>query len=179
MATLERQLDDAADRYLKAPAELMPRLEERMRAMRKELEDLEARATRLATDANEGAVANFSKWWAGVRDRLLPVVLPPGVELAEPASGWYTTAAPPLGPGLGAVVLAEPAALRALLVRLGVKVTCTFTARDSIARLTPGRGRGPKYVLSRAVMSLPGGKLESETAAGGGPESETAGGVYQ
>src|SRR5262249_29255059 len=59
-------------------------------------------------------------------------------------------------------VYVEPAALRGLLVRLGVKVECSFRATGTKKKLTPGRGRGPSWVLKRAVLTLAKANGEDE-----------------
>jgi DNA invertase Pin-like site-specific DNA recombinase len=159
MAQLEKQIDSAADRYLKAPADLMPRLEVRLRALRQELAGLEEKVQTLAAEAGQGAVVNFTKWWQGVRGRLLVVPATPAAVAFQnfPAEDF---------PGEeDAYVLAEPAALRSLLVRLGIHVVCTFAEGDGIRRTKPGRGRGPKYLLKRAVLTWPGQARPDEEVA--------------
>jgi hypothetical protein len=123
MADLEKLIDQAADRYLKAPVELMP-----MRVAREESE----------------ADAAARVFWEGIRDTATS-------ELRQ-VDGQVEDARH---------VLVEPAALRSLLVRLGVKVTCHFKATGA-----PGRSKGASWVLKRAVMTRPGpdGELDTELA---------------
>jgi site-specific DNA recombinase len=173
LADLERQIDQAADRYLRAPAELMPRLEQRLEAMRKELAECEEKAQALASRANEGAVANFARWWQEVRGRLLLVQVgksPDGRPAPSPGAQAFWLAVRDTYENHEVIErlpedpcrLVEPQALRALLVRLGVKVECSFEKRASIKKQTPGRGRGKTWVLRRAVMSLEGGVREDQ-----------------
>jgi DNA invertase Pin-like site-specific DNA recombinase len=172
MADLEKQIDTAADRYLKAPAELMPKLEERLRAMRQEMADCEARHQRLSAEAGEGAVSNFAKWWQTVRGQLLLVRVKPREpgDAYEAACAFWGATRDTQGPEPEvedpACVLAEPAALRSLLERLGVKIECSFAGTGTRKKQTPGRGRGPSYVLQRAVMTVRG-KPGKDGADGG------------
>jgi hypothetical protein len=168
MAELERQIDQAADRYLKAPAELMPKLAERLKAMRDELTECEDRARELSAAANEGAVANFTRWWESVRGQLLLVQVAPGPDgqtAVNPAAAvfWqasretYAAEQAEQRPQDSPCAFVEPAALRSLLIRLGVRVECSFEEATTAKKQTPGRGRGPRYVLRRAVMTTPEG----------------------
>jgi DNA invertase Pin-like site-specific DNA recombinase len=187
MATLEKQTDEAARRYLTAPAHRMPALGQQLDALREELAACEQRLRTLAAANNEGAVSNFVSWWRGVRSSLLLLRVEPGTREEQAAaaaaaafwSGVREHAEPHEAPAVswnedgdvaggqdGAFVLAEPAALRSLLTRLGITVTCFFVARDTRTKLTPGRGRGPSYLLQRAVLTWgENGRHEDETVA--------------
>jgi DNA invertase Pin-like site-specific DNA recombinase len=180
MATLEKQIDDAARRYLTARADLMPTLERQLLAMREELAECDGKLKHLAAEANEGAVSNFARWWRSVRGSLLLVRVKPGTP-EEEAGGeaasvfWSLTrdhqdpptdaeGNPPEPDPDANFLLVEPAALRSLLQRLGVKVKCSWRKAGSLKKKTPGRGRGPSYVLSRAVLTA-GGEGATLTSA--------------
>jgi DNA invertase Pin-like site-specific DNA recombinase len=165
VAALEKAIDEAAGRYLRAPVELMPALEKQLQQMRKDLAELAEKYQRLASRANEGAVSNFARWWQTVRGSLLLVRVKPegaGEEgSAEAAAVWWNAtraAADPAEqqPEGGNFALVEPAALRSLLHRLGVKVKCSWRQSGSLKKKTRGQGRGPSYVLSRAVLTAGG-----------------------
>jgi DNA invertase Pin-like site-specific DNA recombinase len=179
---LERQANEAAERYLKAPVKMMPRLAALVEKLQEELAEVEAKIQEAATAANDTAVSNFAKWWQEVRGRLLLVPVGAGESYEAASAFWYgargTASAEGMGVGApvcdadgvradlpapdASAVLVEPAALRGLLVRLGVKVECSFEHTGSKKKLTPGRGRGPSYFLKRAVLTWTGEKRENE-----------------
>jgi site-specific DNA recombinase len=172
VADLQRQVEQGAARYLKAPVPMLPDLERALDALRLELAEHEEKFQRLAAQNNDGAVANFAKWWEGVRGQLLLVRVAGEEKEADAAARcWWNgirdTADGELRPVAGQVegaemVLVEPAALRSLLVRLGVKVDCFFKATGSKKKMTPGRGKGASWVLQRAVMRRKGQDAEKD-----------------
>jgi hypothetical protein len=86
----------------------------------------------VATSTADVAVAQ--KWWSLNRDA-------------------YPAGETGILPGKDRFAYAEPAALRSLLQRLGVKVVCTFADTGSNKKDTPGKGMGPRYRLHKAVMT--------------------------
>jgi hypothetical protein len=153
--TLRGQLDEAGRRYVRVSAAMLPTVERAMKELQVEHDDLADKLAKLHQTLDQAPLEAFSRWWASVRGQLL-LIPHADCEAREAAiSFWqaYRSAAVPEdveGPG---GVYAEPAALRSLLTRLGVKVTCWFKPSANLEKRTPGRGRGPAYVLKRAVLT--------------------------
>jgi DNA invertase Pin-like site-specific DNA recombinase len=174
---LEKAVEEAAGRYLRAPATLLPQIEASLLAMREELAERTREYRRLAATADESAVSNFTRWWRSVRGSLLLLPTDAGAadadgarvfwdairDTAEPA--WDALEGPPPADADARYVYAEPAALRGLLCRLGVKATCSWGKAKSIRKKTPGRGRGPSYVLTRMVLTVEGESAPLTSAA--------------
>jgi DNA invertase Pin-like site-specific DNA recombinase len=183
MAELEKKIDQANQRYLTAPAELLPGLERSLLAMKAEMSECEDKLCQLASASGESAIVNFARWWEGVRGQLLLVpTRPPENEGVFKAAQlfWSRTrdtqqprAAAEYELATGekpewredkASVLVEPAALRSLLVRLGVRVECSFNANKKRAVLQ-GKGSQRAWLLKRAVLRIQGGNGPADEGA--------------
>jgi hypothetical protein len=172
LADLEKQIETASARYLRAPAPLMPALEESLKQMHAQRDEAAEKYQRLAAAASEAPVTNFTRWWLSVREKLLVVPVTPQGAGHEAARVWFqlgcghSDAPERLIPWDGPdhetpapnehFAYVEPAALRSLLHRLGVQVTCFWRRAGTLAKPTPGRGRGPSWVLDRAVLKVSG-----------------------
>jgi DNA invertase Pin-like site-specific DNA recombinase len=157
LAALERQADQAADRYLRAPAATLARLKERLEALQVEVAEAEARVRQLAAAANDTPVSNFAAWWTTARERLLCVPLAEG-SLSARIANLRLQLRGCKGEGFEMATddyaIVEPAALRSLLLRLGVTAECWWKDTEA-SRSAQGKGEA-RFVLERAVLAVNG-----------------------
>lgn len=147
----EKELEKASQRYLTAPDDLQSLLLDSLRKLQGEREELKARFQLQANLTNQAGLKHFVDWWREVRDRLVLTAdnklaldgAPLGIIDARTDEDEYL-----IIKSDDDEYLTTPDQLRSLLHRLGCEVHCSFAPRGEKTKATPGRGRGPSYVLT-------------------------------
>jgi site-specific DNA recombinase len=164
----EKEVEKAARNYLAADEDLRPELADLLRKAKGELAELRDRYQLLANQQDPAGLKHFVDWWQEVRPRLVWTGeqghwrVGEGGEL-EPSAPAEADEEYLAIEGDGCSLLTTPGHLRSLLHRLGCKAVCTFAEAASKKKATPGRGRGPSYVLRRLKVSLNSNETEVRT----------------